>query len=582
MIKPIFFFLTCLFISLTSCEEIRHKSRDFQYIEELMPHHPDSALALLNKIKSTKGLSRKDRAYYYLLLTEAEDKNHVKHETDSLITIATDYYEKTDDWGRRAKAWYYKGRINQDLGHPLKAQEYYLNALTDEERIKDYALLGRINNHIGILYTYQEVFDKALPFLKKAVENYRIIGDSTGQAFASRDLGRTFLMLGFRDSAIISNQKAIALMREKAVPSVYTELASLYIKEKRMEEAYELLQTALRNVVRPQAKYPTYIVLGKFYKESGQIDSARFYLQACVDSAPQPVTRAGGLFHLKEIALTEKRWEQAALLSKRYETLRDSVVDEQQTELIRRNQTLYSYTEMDQELWNARLYASDIRYRYHISMICCLFALCGIILYYIHYKRKKKTMEKQLDENETRICKHEQTIRELSMLKENLLQDINTYKNNQELLAETNKRLHDLSNIKQRLDQELTTLKNENLTLKKWRKEKEDLEKQFQGTELYQNFHSSNGWEPTQENWDTLFSSVDQCYPSFPIGLRKSVPLTESEKKICYLTKINVRPGVIAILLHLENVSIYRKRLYEKLSGQHGTAKDLDKYIDEL
>ena len=43
---------------------------------------------------------------YYLLLTEAEDKTYKKHESDSLIAIATEYFDKTDDVKRKAKAWY--------------------------------------------------------------------------------------------------------------------------------------------------------------------------------------------------------------------------------------------------------------------------------------------------------------------------------------------------------------------------------------------------------------------------------------------------------------------------------------------
>ena len=64
--------------------------------------------------------------------------------------------------------------------------------------------------------------------------------------------------------------------------------------------------------------------------------------------------------------------------------------------------------------------------------------------------------------------------------------------------------------------------------------------------------------------------------------IQESVPLNESEKKICYLIKIGVKPGAIAILLNLGNASIYRKRLYEKLTGKKGNAKDLDCYISNL
>ena len=319
MKKNIVFLLILIPIIWISCDGMGHQTIDFRKIENLMPQHPDSALMLLEQIENKENLSRKDKAHYYLLLTEAQDKTFVKHETDSLITIVTDYYEETDDLERKAKAWFYKGRINQDLNQPLKAQEYYLKALREEEQIKDYALLGRINNNIGMLYTYQTVYDKALPFQKKAVEDFRMLKDSMGQVFALRDLGRTFLMLGYQDSAIICNQKAIALMGKNILPSVYTELASLYMRDKRQEEAYELLQTSLQNITKPRAKYPAYLVLGQLYKERGQIDSARFYLQACVDSAPLPTTHSGGLFYLREIALEQGQWEQAALLSKRYE-----------------------------------------------------------------------------------------------------------------------------------------------------------------------------------------------------------------------------------------------------------------------
>ena len=112
-------------------------------------------------------------------------------------------------------------------------------------------------------------------------------------------------MLGYQDSAIICNQKAIALMgRTSSLPFIRN--GRLYIEEQRLEEAHGLLQTSLQNIVKPQAKYPVYLVLGELYKKNCQIDSARFYLQACADSAPLPKTRAGGLFQLKEIAFASK------------------------------------------------------------------------------------------------------------------------------------------------------------------------------------------------------------------------------------------------------------------------------------
>ena len=603
MKKNIVFLLILIPIIWISCDGMGHQTIDFRKIENLMPQHPDSALMLLEQIENKENLSRKDKAHYSLLLTEAEDKTYVTHTTDSLISIAADYYEKTDDLGRKAKAWYYKGRINQDLGHPLKAQEYYLKALRDEEKIEDHALLGRIHNHIGMLYAYQKVYEKALPFQKKAVENFHLLSDSTGQVFALRDLGRTFLMLGHQDSAIICNQKAIALMRKRIIPSVYTELAGLYIDRQRMEEAHGLLRTSLQNVAKPQAKYPVYLVLGELYKKSGQIDSARFYLQACINSAPLPETRAGGLFHLKEIALEKGQWEQAALLSKQYELLKDSIEQGKNAESIRNVQAFYSYNEIEQDLWEARLYASKQKSFYSLLITACLFLLTVALLRFIHYRRERKNLLQRLKANEEQIQRNEQTLKNISDVKDSLQNEIQIYKTTErqlskekdEQLKRTNEeirqkimQLEKLSHTKDELEKNLLTLRSENSNLKKREQAREEERKKIEESErlqnerLYDKFRSPAGWEPTDTDWHKLFISVDKLYPKMVTTLQKSTSLNESERKICYLSKIGVKPGAIEILLSKGNVSVYRKRLYEKLTKKEGTAKDFDKYISDI
>ena len=593
MKKNIVFLLILIPIIWISCDGMGHQTIDFRKVENLMPQHPDSALMLLEQIENKENLSRKDKVHYYLLLTEAEDKTYVTHTTDSLISIAADYYEKTDDLGRKAKAWYYKGRINQDLGHPLKAQEYYLKALRDEEKIEDHALLGRIHNHIGMLYAYQKVYEKALPFQKKAVENFHLLSDSTGQVFALRDLGRTFLMLGHQDSAIICNQKAIALMRKRIIPSVYTELAGFYIDRQRLEEAHGLLRTSLQNVAKPQAKYPVYLVLGELYKKSGQIDSACFYLQACINSAPLPETRAGGLFHLKEIALEKGQWEQAALLSKQYELLKDSIEQGKNAESIRNVQAFYSYNEIEQDLWEARLYASKQKSFYSLLITACLFLLTVALLRFIHYRRERKSLLQRLKANEEQIQRNEQTLKNISDVKDSLQNEIQIYKTKERQLSKEKDEQLKRTNeeIRQKimqLEKNLLTLRSENSNLKKREQAREEERKKIEESErlqnerLYDKFRSPAGWEPTDTDWHKLFISVDKLYPKMVTTLQKSTSLNESERKICYLSKIGVKPGAIEILLSKGNVSVYRKRLYEKLTKKEGTAKDFDKYISDI
>ena len=104
--------LLILLFGFVSCSKDNSLAPLVQQVEALMPHRPDSALILLERIKNVEKFSKRNKACYYLLLTEAQDKNYVNHTTDTLITISAEYYEDINDLKCKAKAWYYKGIIN--------------------------------------------------------------------------------------------------------------------------------------------------------------------------------------------------------------------------------------------------------------------------------------------------------------------------------------------------------------------------------------------------------------------------------------------------------------------------------------
>ena len=136
------FFIT----GLMSCS---HHSGLYEHAEKIMSQHPDSVLTLLSTIQDVNDLSEKDRAMYYLLLTEAQNKTYVKPTSDSLITIAVEFFDKTEDWGRKAKAWYYKGRVNQDLGDEESASpELAYLAIIRQVRDNNVTLFEKIILHL--------------------------------------------------------------------------------------------------------------------------------------------------------------------------------------------------------------------------------------------------------------------------------------------------------------------------------------------------------------------------------------------------------------------------------------------------
>lgn len=88
---------TVLFILLgfllTACH---HTADRLLSIEQLIKLKPDSALSLLRQIQYPEKLSDSNRALYALLMTQViNQSSDEEHKSDSLISVAIDYYTRT-------------------------------------------------------------------------------------------------------------------------------------------------------------------------------------------------------------------------------------------------------------------------------------------------------------------------------------------------------------------------------------------------------------------------------------------------------------------------------------------------------
>lgn len=145
------YFCLCTFLGISvlcGCSNVPDKLKT---AESLMETAPDSAYHLLQKIKPGQLNTRSDKAFYALLMSQALDKKNIQVESDSLIEIATDYYNDKDPV-RAAYAWFYMSRCANNRGNAnihaaalLKAQEY-------AEQTDNYKLRGLVYGDKGIIY----------------------------------------------------------------------------------------------------------------------------------------------------------------------------------------------------------------------------------------------------------------------------------------------------------------------------------------------------------------------------------------------------------------------------------------------
>ncbi|MDD2952740.1 MAG: tetratricopeptide repeat protein [Parabacteroides sp.] len=174
------FTIAILALVLFSYRSDKHGNLFWQ-VEKLMSRHPDSALVLLGKVTDINRLSLREKARYCLLLTESRDEAGLRHTSDSIISIATDYYRTTRGCYWPPKAWFYRGKVYEDMDQPSWALECYLRALEYEGENWDYEFWGRLYNQMGMLYAEQELYGKAMSFLRKASAQYQLLNDTAGQ-----------------------------------------------------------------------------------------------------------------------------------------------------------------------------------------------------------------------------------------------------------------------------------------------------------------------------------------------------------------------------------------------------------------
>ncbi|MBQ2858703.1 MAG: tetratricopeptide repeat protein, partial [Bacteroidaceae bacterium] len=94
--------LFLLAISFTGCQGKKGTATTLAEAEALMYTYPDSARQMLESVLHPERLTGKEQANYALLLSQARSRCRIIATSDSLIRIAADYYQHSNDYARKA------------------------------------------------------------------------------------------------------------------------------------------------------------------------------------------------------------------------------------------------------------------------------------------------------------------------------------------------------------------------------------------------------------------------------------------------------------------------------------------------
>lgn len=579
--KTILYF-ALLLLALYSCSN-RPSPRALQVADSLTYCQPDSAVALLRQMKeSILAEPEATQMRYNLLCIKAQDKAYITHTSDSLIQQVVRYYRKHKDQKHLPEALYFAGRVYRDLGDAPQALEYFQRAINHSTEDTDYKLLSNVYSQIGMIFLYQDIYDKAPEMFREAYRYSVLAKDSDGIVYRLRDIGRSFTTLKQADSAIYyylkADEQAIRIKHPHLRSVVNSELSGYYTELGKYEEAYKAMQIAISQ--KKEGRLPLYAITAQYYEHTNQLDSATYYYLKLL-STDNYIFRQGAYRGLYKIARSRGRTDETLMYLDQYLAYTDSVQSMTQEETVRKINALYNYQLSQKENRKLRTQTFQERKLKVIFGIGFVFSILLFIAYREYHKRKEQAQKiqrqklerikkeqyklslAQIEKNQKDIEALELSLREAEAMHDQLLQD---YLNAQKKLIEKNS---EQIEAKQKVqDQAEVKLKQSGIYRKFHSVQKEDV-----GEEKKIKISSSD--------WQELKKEIDETYNQFSQRLQELYPVTDIELKVCLLPKIDISPKEIATVTirSKQAISSIRKRLYKKLFNDDGNTDQLDSFI---
>lgn len=526
--------------------------------EKSIEKEPDKVLILLDSIQQMEELSEQQQALWCLLYTSVLDRKQIKHTSDSLIQIAVSYYEKNDLPERKMQAYYYYGIVLQDLNDAIQAQDYYLRAYKLGIELERYVFLGRICANLGTLYTYQELCSQASHFQQKAVSYFEKNRDTVRLSLVFRDMARIHLNEHRLDSAVVNYTKALKYTSDVHKFCMFNELTGAYARMGDYEKGVSCAHMAYDRAETVEDSCLVSLALGSLYLRMGKKDSAYHYLSFCRQST-DPYTLKDLYLYLAQFEKSRHNWPTYAFYQEQYNVFRDSIDNLTKMETLARLQRLYDYREIEKKKEYYRQ-ESDRKtgklYKLSLGGVgCLLFVVC--IIFYLWKERKKK--EEQLNQS---LRRKEQQ-----------------YLNSQQYLEERNAVM---AQLEQQYEAVVAQLSEQSSRFTTSVQEKINSSHPFFTSELYRGVYAE--WKKLDEvQWAEVIKMIDHIlYKDFTGKIRMLYPrISELDLNVCYLVKLEIPVGRIAVLLSVNSqaISNKRKRLYEKLTQEKGSAQDFDKFI---
>ena len=544
---------------------------ELSHIDSLAEADQSAAIARIDSITAASGggMGRSVRMRLALLRAKACNKLLLPLNRDSLLML-DGYFTDHGTPNERMLAKYIIGCSYLDDNDAPRALEYFHEAasMADTTNVDcDWRTLQKVHVQSGLLLYNKDALHDADKEYKLAFKYAIKAKDTLNALLAIEQKTNIYMAEGKTDSLIKLRKKLYSLYMKNG----YTENAAMslgpivvdLVKMGELDEAKRYLDNyernsglfdSLGNIEKGREIH--YYIKGTYYLEAGKPDSAEYFFRKCASSTTelaviQPAFK--GLMRLyKQLNLPDSMAKYAELVN----VLQDTVYNKDMMQHLQQMQAVYNYDRHVEMAEKESAYFKALGTAVALILLLVIIYMVG----YIIRKRKLRLREKH---------KLEQSIGELQNANHGLeAMNESQRKETRQIIDEKTKEIEQL------------------------RQEKQNLEKQFDcqpkqplfADEPIVRLLDENLRKAPNSMTSDEYHRLKELFTGFEPLSRWEKMMSSNEYQVCLLVKVGFSPKDISILmgLSLSNISNIRKRLFEKMTGRKGSAKDFDKFIMSL
>jgi signal transduction histidine kinase len=304
-----------------------------------------------------------------------------------------------------------KGVCYRFKGESDRALENYLEAIEIYKELGDREQVGTVYNNIGVIFMSLEDYDPAMRYYGKALEIQNELGLIKGQAEVFNNMAIIQAYQSKFDSSLFYFQKSLDLEvqrgSKKGMSECINNIGTVYNMMGKPNKAIEQIERSVAldaEMGNIQGQLASINTIAEIYIENGQSQKAIAQLERTerlsseIDSKFDRKTAYANLSAAYE---NLEDYQKALLYQKKHSALRDSILDEKQTDKIAEMETKFKTQEAEQELELKSLKVEEqkaslsARKNLIIALVVGLLAILAFAFIFYQQYRSRKNAELQ-------------------------------------------------------------------------------------------------------------------------------------------------------------------------------------------